>query len=200
MSEKRDDEPEFLRELAAESPELAALSHDALTDELPVEAPSPAIERRLLREVSELPLRYAPFFDALSALWDLKEQEVERELLRARDREEWRFTALPGIRLFDVRGGPRTAGSRARLVRFAPGLAFPHHEHRGHEQVLILEGSYTDSGGTVYRSGDLHEMSTGTEHGFVVDAKEPCVAAVLEEGRVFRSLFLRVLSKLVRDD
>jgi predicted ChrR family anti-sigma factor len=155
--------------------------------------------KRLLDEVSVLPLRYAPFFDALATLWDLSEAEVRIELERAKDRAEWHFSALPGIRLFDVRGGAQTAKKHVRLVRFAPGLRFPAHRHRGHEKVLILEGSYTDSSGTVYRSGDLHEMSEGTEHGFVVNDDEPCIAAVVEIGREFRSLFLRVLAKLVRD-
>jgi anti-sigma factor ChrR (cupin superfamily) len=66
--------------------------------------------------------------------------------------------------------------------------------------VLILEGSYTELGGKVYCSGDLHEMHDGTEHGFTVDEREPCIAAVVEQGREFRSLFLRALAKLVRDD
>jgi anti-sigma factor ChrR (cupin superfamily) len=84
-------------------------------------------------------------------------------------------------------------------VRLAAGLRFPVHRHKGEEKLLILEGSYTDSTGTVYRSGDLHEMAEGTEHGFVVDDKEPCIAAVVEHGREFRNAFLRVLAKLVRD-
>jgi anti-sigma factor ChrR (cupin superfamily) len=63
----------------------------------------------------------------------------------------------------------------------------------------LLEGSYTDSSGTVYRSGDLHEMNEGTEHGFVVSDDEPCTAAVVEVGREFRSVFLRALAKLVGD-
>ncbi|HEX6765104.1 MAG TPA: cupin domain-containing protein [Polyangiaceae bacterium] len=199
MKEKPASEPEFLRELELEAPDLASLSLERLPELLP-EAEVPAGGRdRLLAEVSELPLRYAPFFEALRSLWDLSEDELRAELVRSKDDEEWRFTALPGIRLFDVNGGAKTQNQRVRLVRFAPGFRFPVHSHKGHERVLILEGSYTDSSGTVYRSGDLHEMKVGSEHGFVVDADEPCIAAVVEEGREFRSVFLRVLSKLVRD-
>lgn len=157
------------------------------------------IAKRSLAELSEVPQRYASFFDALSKLWDLTEEDLKRELVRSRDRDEWRFTALPGIRLFDVRAGAGITAAQARLVRFAPGVRFPLHAHKGREQALILEGSYTDSSGTVYRPGDLHEMSAGTEHGFVVDPNEGCVAGVVEEGREYRSPFLRVLAKLVRD-
>ena len=199
MTKKPESEPEFLKELEVEAPELASLSLERLPELLPAAEPPEGGRERLLADVSELPLRYAPFFDALASLWDLSEDGVRAELTRAKDDEEWRFTALPGIRLFDVRSGAGTASANVRLVRFAAGFRFPVHRHKGHEKVLILEGSYTDSSGTAYHSGDLHEMSEGSEHGFVVDPDEPCTAAVVEEGREFRSVFLRALSKLVRD-
>ncbi len=198
MTKEEDAVTEFAREVLLEAPELAS-SLERLPELLPPAEPAAGGREKLLAEVSELPLRYAPFFDRLASLWDLEEEEVHAELTRAKEREQWRFTALPGLRLFDVQGGPRTKGADVRLVQFAAGVRFPVHRHKGHEQLLILEGSYTDSSGTVYRSGDLHEMSDGTEHGFVVDDKEPCIAAVVEHGRVFRNAFLRVLAKLVRD-
>jgi predicted ChrR family anti-sigma factor len=199
MKEKPDTEPEFLRELELEAPDLAKLSNERLPDLLPDAAPPEGGKQRLLADVSELPLRYAPFFDALAELWDLPEDDVRAELTRSKNNDEWRWAALPGIRLFDVRGGAKTASAHVRLVRFAPGVRFPVHRHKGHERVLILEGSYTELGGKVYRSGDLHEMHDGSEHGFTVDEREPCIAAVVEEGREFRSVFLRALAKLVRD-
>jgi quercetin dioxygenase-like cupin family protein len=198
MKKEPDAEPEFVRELALEAPELTS-SLERLPELLPPAEPPQGGRERLLADVSELPLRYAPFFDRLASLWDLGDDEVRAELTRAKERDEWRFTALPGLRLFDVRGGPRTQGADVRLVHFAAGVRFPVHRHKGHEQLLILEGSYTDSSGSVFRSGDLHEMSEGTEHGFVVDDKEPCIAAVVEHGREFRNVFLRALAKLVRD-
>jgi quercetin dioxygenase-like cupin family protein len=191
-------EPDLLEELESEAPDLAHLPLERVA-ELGADRPPAGGREKLLAEVSELPLRYAPFFDRLSALWDLSEDEVRAELERAKNREEWRFTALPGIRLFDVRGGDGTRNAHVRLVCFSPGFRFPVHRHKGRERVFILEGSYADSSGTVYRSGDLHEMTEGTEHGFLVDENEPCIAAVVEEGREFRSVFLRILSKFVRD-
>jgi predicted ChrR family anti-sigma factor len=191
--------PDLLDELEAEAPELAKLPLEVVAELARDVAPPPGVREKLLDEVAALPLRYAPFFERLGALWDLSEEQVRAELERSKEREEWRFAALPGIRLFDVQGGERTKNAQARLVRFSPGFRFPVHRHTGHEQVLILEGSYTDSSGSVYRSGDLHVMTEDTEHGFVVDENEPCIAAVVEQGREFRSVFLRVLSKLVRD-
>lgn len=199
MTKEPGQEPDFLKELELEAPELASVASERLPELLvPVDPPALG-QKRLTADVSELPLRYAPFFDALATLWDLSDGDVRAELKRAKDHAEWHWSALPGIRLFDVRAGARTAGKHARLVRFAPGIRFPAHRHKGHEKVLLLEGSYTDSSGIVYRSGDLHEMDEGTEHGFVVNDDEPCICAVVEVGREFRSLFLRVLAKLVRD-
>jgi anti-sigma factor ChrR (cupin superfamily) len=199
MKDRPNAEPDFLGELEAESPDLSAVAVERLPDLAPA-AGAPARGReRLLEAVSVLPLRYAPFFARLAALWDLSEDDVTNELVRAKDNEQWRWTALPGIRLFDVQGGAKTSSAAVRLVRFSPGFRFPVHRHKGYERVLILEGSYIDSSGTVYRSGDLHEMSEGSEHGFTVADDEPCVAAVVEEGREFQSVLLRVLAKLARD-
>lgn len=199
MKDRPNAEPDFLGELESESPDLAAVAVERLPDLVPVVI-APALGRKkLLEAVSELPLRYAPFFARLASLWDLSEDDVMNELERAKDNEQWRWTALPGIRLFDVQGGEKTSSAAVRLVRFSPGFRFPMHRHKGHERVLILEGHYTDSSGTVYRSGDLHEMDEGSEHGFVVAEDEPCVAAVVEEGREFQSVLLRVLAKLARD-
>jgi anti-sigma factor ChrR (cupin superfamily) len=62
--------------------------------------------------------------------------------------------------------------------------------------VLLLEGSYTDRNGHVFRSGDTHEMSAGSEHGFVVAADEPCIAAACHHGIEFSSRFLQLLARL----
>ena len=102
-----------------------------------------------------------------------------------------------GRRVIDVAGGPRTHGAEAKLVCFAAGMRFPKHRHVGHEAVLLLDGSYTESTGRVYSAGDLHEMATGTEHSFVIAKNEPCVAASLQAGLEFTGVVMRLLAKLV---
>jgi anti-sigma factor ChrR (cupin superfamily) len=101
---------------------------------------------------------------------------------------------LPGLELFTV---PRPAPSdgEAYLARFAAGMRFPPHRHEGHEDVLLLEGSYTDASGTVDRSGDVHHMPAGSLHHFAVAPDEPCVAAALHHGIEFSSRWLRLLAK-----
>jgi len=187
--------PEFVSETLADEPELGA-PIGRLTELLdPANVPAGSLERLML-EVSEPPLRYAPFFDRLSELWDLPESDVRGLLQRSRDKSAWNRAPLPGLELIKVKGGPRIAGTEAYLARFAPGLTFPTHSHHGHEDVLIIEGSYTDDRGVVFRSGDVHSMEGGGEHSFTIARDEPCIAAAVHRGIRFRSLGMRVLAKL----
>lgn len=161
----------------------------------PASIPAGSLERLMLA-VAEPPLRYAPFFERLSELWDLPESGVRAVLERTRDKREWRRAPLAGLELVSVQGGPRIQGTDAYLARFAPGMTFPQHSHQGHEDVLILEGSYTDNHGVRFRSGDVHSMAAGSEHAFTISPDEPCVAAAVHRGIRFRSLSMRVLAKL----
>ncbi len=173
-------------ELAARLPEL--LEPDRA-------APRAGLER-LLETVSEPPLRYAPFFDRVGALWDLPEAEVSKTFAELKKPSAWKWTALPGVRVLPVVGGPRTEGAETFLVRFAPGTRFPRHRHPGPEALLVLEGSYTDSEGRRVAAGDLHEMAPGTEHGFLVGKGEPCIGAAVQHGREFTGLFMRALASV----
>ncbi len=150
---------------------------------------------RLMASVEELPLRYAPFYSRIAQLWDLDEERVVGVLTAARDESAWRKPGLPGLRVVDVEGGPRTAGADVHLVRFAKGMTFPAHRHPGPEALLVLEGSYTDSSGRFVGPGDLHEMEPGSQHSFRVGKDEPCIAASVQAGREFTGTLMRLLVK-----
>jgi quercetin dioxygenase-like cupin family protein len=152
--------------------------------------------QRLLKSVGEPPLRYAPFFDRVGRLWDLGEDEVTATFAKLKDPAAFQRTPLPGVRVLNVAGGPRTAGAETFLVRFAPGTRFPRHRHPGPEKLLVLEGSYTDTEGVTVRPGDLHEMEPGSEHGFLVGKNEPCIGAAIQYGREFTGPFMRVIAAL----
>jgi len=147
---------------------------------------------RLLTAVESLPLRYAPFYDRLAALWDLSEAQVDATLARARDRDAFRSTGLPGVRRMRVDGGPRLKDASLELLCLAAGSRFPGHRHAGHEVVLVLEGSYRDAGAEV-GPGDAQEMAPGSAHALAVSPDAPCVAAVVSRGFAFTSLPLRLL-------
>ena len=149
MSGPRFDLPEFVAELEGEVPGDDRRALGELHRLLQPSLPPASAASRLLQAVDELPLRYAPFFDRLGALWDLPVESVEAVLERARAPEAWRKSALPGLRLIDVEGGERVRGADVHLVRFSPGMRFPKHRHPGDEALFVLEGSYKDSSGRV---------------------------------------------------
>ena len=195
MNDSRGALPEFVHELDAEDGEITAVT--LLPELLTPSTPPETLRRRLLSAVETLPLRYAPFLDRLSEVWDLPESSVLAVLSRAADPAAFRKTPLPGLFVLEVEGGPRVAGAEVHLVRFAPGMRFPRHRHPGDEVLFVLEGSYTDSSGLRVGPGDEHVMSAGTEHGFRVSRDEPCVAASVQRGREFTGFWIRLLSKFV---
>jgi quercetin dioxygenase-like cupin family protein len=197
MSGDRRDVPDFIRDAEEADEELDVAPLGRLPELL--EGAAPGGLGRLLSDVQELPLRYAPFFERLALLWDIPEANVIAVLERSKDPLAWRKTPLPGLKVIDVEGGPGTAGAESKLVRFKPGFHFPRHRHPGHEAIFVLEGSYTDSTGHVVRPGDLHEMQPGTEHSFRVAKDEPCIAASVQAGREFTGPIMKILSKLFSD-
>lgn len=198
MSDRSFKFPAFVDELNGEVPFADRAAIAELHRLLEPSEPSTSVGARLASEIEELPLRYAPFFDRLGVHWDLPVDDVVAVLERAKSPEAWRKTALPGLRVLDVRGGERVRDADVHLVRFAPGMRFPRHRHPGDEALFVLEGSYRDSTGRIVRPGDLHEMRAGSEHGFVVARREPCVAASVQRGREFTGWLIRFLSKFVK--
>ncbi|HEV8551500.1 MAG TPA: cupin domain-containing protein [Polyangiaceae bacterium] len=192
----RHDLPEFVRDALAEPAPASGDIADALALLGAGLAPEPAHDARLLAAVARLPLRYAPFYERLGALWDLSEADVERVLARAAEPSAWTKPGFPGVRLLEVLAGPRLSGARVALVRFRAGLTFPKHRHEGREAQLVLEGSYRDQSGRVVGPGELHEMPPGSEHSFRVGRGEPCIAASIQYGMQFTGPVMRVLAKI----
>jgi anti-sigma factor ChrR (cupin superfamily) len=177
--------PEFAKEALAEhNSDVRASSADALIElnELlsPVE-PSREARQRLVAAVAAPPLRYAPFFDRLTALLDLPLERVERVLSEIGDRARWE-AALPGVQLMHFSGGPSLASADVGLVRIEPGHHFPNHRHRGEERLFVLEGGYVDSSGREFRAGDKHVMAAGTSHSYEVSGRGLLAAVVLFGG------------------
>jgi hypothetical protein len=159
--------------------------------------PSVALFERLEATLGTAPHCYAPFYARAAELFDLSEEAVVAELARLAEPKVWRFAGLPGIHDVGVRGGPRVESAETLFVRFAPGVQFPKHRHTGLERVLVLEGSYVDTTGVVHRAGELREWVEGTEHGFRVDAGQPCIFASVVFGRRFSAWPLRALASVL---
>ncbi len=65
---------------------------------------------------------------------------------------------LEGKRALD-----RQRNGAAVLIRMAPGRGYPAHRHLGAEDVLVLQGGYTDEWGEHVR-GDFIRYPPGSEH------------------------------------
>ena len=63
----------------------------------------------------------------------------------------------------DIRGNPVTAEG-FYITSFKPGSTSAAHEHTGYEEFSILEGTLTDSDGTIYRAGDCVSLPPGSIH------------------------------------
>jgi anti-sigma factor ChrR (cupin superfamily) len=69
------------------------------------------------------------------------------------------------------------SGQGSYLMRMEPGAVTIEHEHGGFEEFLILEGTLTDSDGTVFRAGDFVSYDGGTHNSWTEDG---CLIAVFE--------------------
>jgi hypothetical protein len=166
--------------------------HVRLPDSMLTQAPA-----RLERLILEPPHRYAPFFKRAAELFDLSEDEVIVELTRLQNPREWKWSGLPGVSKLVVRGGPAVGSGNAALFRMNPGRHFPRHRHLGEERVLVLEGSYEDSNGTVHRAGELREWPAGTEHYLEVAGTSRCILACVAGGWLFDAWPLRALETII---
>ncbi|MGC4093605.1 MAG: cupin domain-containing protein [Polyangiaceae bacterium] len=184
QNSSRDSEHELADELLEQA--LDALSPASM----------PVGRERLLRAAQSPPLRYAPFFKRMGELWALPEAAVEAAVAESA-RAPWRWL-WPGIRCFNVVTGATLQGAQGRMLHLQPSVRFPLHRHDGEEQVLVLEGSYTDSSGLHVRAGDLQTMPAGTEHELRVSADSVCVAALVERGQSFGAPWLSRLRRALR--
>jgi putative transcriptional regulator len=72
---------------------------------------------------------------------------------------------------------------RLWLLRARPGVAIPHHGHRGTELTLVLQGSFLD-GEQRYVRGDVEEASLEVEHDIRIGDGEECICLALTEGKL----------------
>jgi anti-sigma factor ChrR (cupin superfamily) len=102
-------------------------------------------------------------------------QLVVTELLQRagslKDEPDWE-PLEPGVHIRHLYQTPN-GGSAAALLRYQPGASIPHHEHLGHEHILVLDGAQSDENGhypmgtfVVNRPASSHRVAS--ENGCVV--------------------------------
>ena len=156
----------------------------ALDPETTAVEPRPALKAALLASAGS-PL--AGFTARFAALFDLA-SERGAELLRvaAGAPSTWEvLPPVPGVELLHFAGGARVASADCGLVRMAPGVRFPQHQHVGAEWTLVLSGEAEEEGtGARWAPGDLVHRPAGTAHAFRVTSAEPLVFGVVLEDRI----------------
>ena len=68
------------------------------------------------------------------------------------------------------------------MLNFSPGARVPPHWHHGYEQVIVLEGSFSDEK-DVFHKGDVTINPTGSHH-FSVYSEKGCIILISWTGKV----------------
>ena len=96
---------------------------------------------------------------------------------------EWRATRYEGIFLHVLRKDEET-GDRTVLIRMKPGCGYPAHRHNGIEEVLILQGGYSDQSGE-HRAGQFIVNEAGsTHHPVALEVSEDCIMIAFAHGGI----------------
>jgi anti-sigma factor ChrR (cupin superfamily) len=96
---------------------------------------------------------------------------------------EWRATRHEGIFIHVLRRDERTNDATV-LIRMRPGCGYPAHRHVGVEEVLILQGGYSDSLGP-HRAGDYVLNEAGSRHHPVaLEGAEDCIMLAIAHGGI----------------
>ncbi len=103
----------------------------------------------------------------------------------------------PGVyrRAIKVRGAD---GTKAFMLRAAPGTRLPHHRHSGIEWTCVIQGAFEHQLGR-FGAGDFDEADETMEHTPVVAAGEPCICIVALQGGIeLQSRLGRLIQPLLR--
>lgn len=148
-------------------------------------APSAELRETLLASLAA-ESRFAGFVRRVATFLDLGPEDARRLLDRVAevDGPAWEDGRVEGVRLHHFSGGPRLADAHCGLVSVEPGLAYPHHRHRGDEWSFVLRGRAREDSGRVWAAGDLVRSSAGSGHSFTVLGSEPFVFVVVVHGGV----------------
>lgn len=76
---------------------------------------------------------------------------------------EWLASPLPGVERRPLERFAAESGKATSIVRYAPGSSFRSHRHPGGEEILVLEGTFTDEFGD-YPAGYWIKNPPGSHH------------------------------------
>ncbi len=99
---------------------------------------------------------------------------------RAQVPVRWRLV-IPGVRAINLPVG--AADDVVRLIAFKGGITIPLHDHGGPEHIVVFSGALEEEGARFGR-GDISIRESGERHQQRVAPGEPCIALVVNEGKL----------------
>jgi len=166
-------------EVAHAADEAAMLALAATNDV----TPSAAVQQRLELSLGSLSDRIAHHLEPLARMADIANDVMAGIVRGLDDVANWLPGPGDGLQVAHVPSGAATANAVVGFVRIAPGDSFPTHRHEGKEIVLVVQGSYRDSDGSIVRAGDVAEREVGSIHSVrALDGPDLIYLAVVDEG------------------
>lgn len=124
--------------------------------------------------------RFDHLVGEVATLFDVSEGCARSALGRLDEPSFWIPGRREGLRFATIEGGEKHQGSLVGFLAMQPGVEYPHHDHAGKEEVLVLQGGYADTLGFEKWRGDSDERFPGTTHMLrALPGMECIVAAVL---------------------
>ena len=87
---------------------------------------------------------------------------------------------IPGMSWYKISYNKKNGGHGSYLLKMKPGAKSIPHEHKGHEEFLILEGELIDSDGKIFNKGDFITFEPGSNHSS--HTKDGCLILVFMRG------------------
>jgi len=88
---------------------------------------------------------------------------------------------IPGVRAIDLPVG--SGEDVVRLIAFKGGITIPLHDHGGPEHIVVFSGALEEEGARFGR-GDISIREPGERHQQRIAPGEPCIALVVNEGKL----------------
>jgi anti-sigma factor ChrR (cupin superfamily) len=101
--------------------------------------------------------------------------DFSKQAVLKSDELEWLPSPLPGVCRKPLAREGRESGHATSIVRYAPGSSFNPHKHPLGEEILVLEGIFSDENGD-YPSGSYIRNPPGSSH--APFSKDGCVLFV----------------------
>lgn len=137
---------------------------------------------RLLSDATPLS-RFERFAQDIAAIADVAVDRAKSWLASIDDAASWAETAMHGLELFHIDGGPAVDGAIVGFVKLQAGVAFPEHTHLGKERIFVIQGRMRDEDGQIHGPGALVERDTASTHEISAEPGIPLIYLnVVHEG------------------